>query len=43
MISAGEIIKGETDFSSYVKAFADAIEGKISAFEQATACNRPLG
>ena len=42
IINAGETISGETEFSSYVKAFEDAIADKISAFENAHPQNKDI-
>ena len=33
VINSGEIIQGETEFSSYIKAFVDALEEKINGFK----------
>lgn len=35
VINSGEVIHGETEFSTYVKAFADAIDQKLLQFESA--------
>lgn len=35
VINSGEVIHGETEFSTYVKAFADAVDKKLSQFESA--------